>query len=71
MGEVVLDGRRVLGDAALDQNRTRDHIQDEIQDILDEAAEIDEEYGPENSGDELPADFGTRKVGSNACGRPR
>jgi len=58
MGEVALDGRRVQGDAALDQNRTRDQITEEIQAILDKAAEIDaaedEEYGPENRGDELP-----------------
>jgi hypothetical protein len=61
MGEVALDGRRVQGDAALDQNRTREQITDEIQDILDEAAEIDEaeddEYGPEQRGDELPEEL--------------
>lgn len=57
MGETALDGRRVQGDAALNQNRTREQIDEEIQDILDEAADIDEEegeeYGPENRGDEL------------------
>ena len=61
MGEVALDGRRVQGDAALEQNRTREQIEAEIQDILDEAAEIDEaedkEYGPENRGDELPEEL--------------
>ncbi|UOO96998.1 transposase (plasmid) [Halococcus dombrowskii] len=61
MGEVALDGRRVQGDAALDQNRTREQITDEIHDILDEAAEIDEaeddEYGPEQRGDELPEEL--------------
>jgi len=61
MGEVALDGRRVQGDAALDQNRTREQITEEIQDILDEAAEIDEakddEYGPEHRGDELPEEL--------------
>ncbi len=65
MGEVALDGRRVQGDAALDQNRTREQIEVEIQDILDEAAKIDEEedeeYGPENRGDELPADLQDRE----------
>ncbi|WP_169316346.1 transposase, partial [Halococcus morrhuae] len=30
MGEVALDGRRVQGDAALDQNRTREQVTDEI-----------------------------------------
>lgn len=61
MGEVALDGRRVQGDAALDQNRTRKQITDEIQDILNEAAEIDEaeddENGPEHRGDELSEEF--------------
>lgn len=61
MGDVALDGRRVQGDAALDQNRTRDRIEAEIQEILAEAAEVDEEedaeYGPENRGDELPEDL--------------
>jgi transposase len=65
LGEVALDGRRVQGDAALDQNRTREQISDEIQDILDEAAEIDaeedEEYGPENRGDELPEELRERE----------
>ena len=61
MGEVALDGRRVQGDTALDQNRTREQIEDEIEEILEEAAEIDaeedEEYGPENRGDELPEEM--------------
>jgi len=61
LGEVALDGRRVQGDASLDQNRTREQIEDEIEDILEEAAEIDEEedeeYGPENRGDELPEEL--------------
>ena len=61
MGEVALDGRRVQGDAALDQNRTREQISEEIKQILDEAAEIDEteddEYGPEHRGDELPEEL--------------
>jgi len=61
MGTVALDGRRVQGDAALDQNRTREQLTVEIQDILDEAAEIDEEedeeYGPEQRGDELPEEL--------------
>jgi len=43
MGEVALDRGRVQGDAALDQNRTREQIVAEIQEILDEAAEIDED----------------------------
>ncbi|WP_425504241.1 transposase, partial [Saliphagus infecundisoli] len=65
MGEVALDGRRVQGDAALDQNRTREQITDEIHDILEEAAEVDEaeddEYGPEQRGDELPEELRERE----------
>jgi len=61
LGEVALDGQRVQGDAALEANRTRDQLQGEIQNILDEAAEADaeedEEYGPENRGDELPEEL--------------
>jgi transposase len=61
LGEVALDATAVQGDAALDVNRTREKLQEEIQDILDEAAEIDadedEEYGPENRGDELPEEL--------------
>jgi len=61
LGEVALDGRRVQGDAALSENRTREQLQDEIEEILDEADEIDAEedgeYGPENRGDELPEEL--------------
>ena len=61
MGEVALEGRRVQGDAALEQNRIREQIEEEIQEILEEAAEIDaeedDEYGPENCGDELPEEL--------------
>ncbi|WP_232833845.1 transposase [Saliphagus sp. LR7] len=61
MGEVALDATAVQGDAALDQNRTREQITEEIHDILEEAAEVDEgeddEYGPEQRGDELPEEL--------------
>ena len=61
LGEVALDGQRVQGDASLDQNRTREKIQKEIHEILEEAAEIDDEedqeYGPKNRGDELPEEL--------------
>ena len=61
LGEVALDGRRVQGDAALDVNRTREALEAEIQAILDEAANVDDEeddeYGPENRGDELPEEL--------------
>ncbi|MFB6284824.1 MAG: transposase, partial [Halobacteria archaeon] len=58
MGEVAIDGRRIQGDSAIEQNRTRKQIEEEIEQILDEANEVDEkedeEYGPESRGDELP-----------------
>jgi transposase len=61
LGEVAIDGRRVRRDSALSANRTREQIEEEIQAILDEAAEIDEqedeEYGPDNRGDELPEEL--------------
>ena len=61
LGEIAIDGRRVQGDSALEANRTREQIEEEIQAILDEAAEVDEnedeEYGPENRGDELPEEL--------------
>jgi myosin heavy subunit len=52
---------RARADAALEANRTREKLREEIQEILDEATEIDdaedEEYGPENRGDELPEEL--------------
>ena len=61
LGEVAIDGRRVQGDSALAANRTREQIEEEIKEILDQAAEIDEqedeEYGPEKRGDELPEEL--------------
>lgn len=61
LGEVAVDGRRVQGDSAVAENRTREQIEDEIDEILDEAAELDdkedEEYGPEHRGDELPEEL--------------
>jgi transposase len=65
MGRVAIDGRRVKGDAALDRNRTRKQIEQEIRQILDEAeridAEEDEKYGPDRRGDELPEELRTRE----------
>lgn len=65
MGRVAIDGRRVKGDAALDRNRTREQIEKEIRQILDEAeridAEEDETYGPDRRGDELPEELRTRE----------
>lgn len=59
LGRVALDGRRVAGNAALDQNRTRAKLQEQVEKLLEEAAQVDAEedrqYGQEQRGDELPA----------------
>jgi transposase len=58
MGRVALDGRRVAGNAALDQNRAAEGIAKEVRRILQEAervdAEEDQRYGKDRRGDELP-----------------
>jgi transposase len=65
MGRVALDGRKVAGNAALDQNRDQDGIEREVRRILEEAervdAEEDERYGPDKRGDELPEELRTRE----------
>lgn len=62
---VALDGRRVQGDASLEQNRTREQIREEIEEILEEAEEVDaeedEEYGEDARGYELPEDLREEK----------
>ena len=64
MGRVALDGRRVAGNASLDQNRTRKGIKAEVRRLLKEAERIDAEedkrYGKKNRGDELPEALRTR-----------
>jgi hypothetical protein len=64
LGRVALDGRRVAGNAALDQNRTREAIKAEVARILAEAervdAEEDERFGDER-GDELPRELRCRQ----------
>ena len=58
MGRVALDGRKVAGNASLDQNRTRKALEAEVKRMLEEAERIDraedEEFGPDRRGDELP-----------------
>lgn len=58
LGRVAVDGRKVPGNAAPDQNRTRKRIEKEIRKILEEAERIDAEedrkHGPDRRGDELP-----------------
>ncbi len=63
MGRVALDGRKVAGNAALDRNRTKEAIEKEIAEILQEAEHIDreedEKFGEDRRGDELPEDLST------------
>jgi transposase len=65
MGRVALDGRKVGGNAALDQNRTKKGIEAEVKRILEEAervdAEEDERYGEDRRGDELPEGLRNRE----------
>lgn len=65
MGRVALDGRKVSGSAALDQNRKRESIEAEVKRILEEAervdAEEDERYGKDRRGDELPEGLRTKE----------
>ena len=64
MGCVALDGRRVAGNAALDQNRTKDRIVTEVERILADAERVDAEedrrYG-DARGDELPTGLRNRE----------
>jgi len=59
LGRVALDGHRVAGDASLSENRKRERLESQVQELLDEAALIDarenERHGPEARGDELPS----------------
>lgn len=59
LGRVALDGHRVAGDASLSENRKRERLEQQVQELLDEAALLDarenEQHGPEARGDELPS----------------
>lgn len=59
LGRVALDGHRVSGDASLSENRKRERLEQQVQELLDEAALIDaredQQHGPDARGDELPA----------------
>lgn len=59
LGRVALDGHRVSGDASLSENRKRERLEQEVQQLLDEAAWIDaredEQHGRDAGGDELPS----------------
>jgi transposase len=64
VGVVALDGSKVKANAALESNRTYEHIEQEVKKMLDEAeaqdAEEDRRYGPDKRGDELPAELADR-----------
>ncbi|MEA3239273.1 MAG: IS1182 family transposase [Candidatus Bipolaricaulota bacterium] len=65
LGRVALDGRKVAGNASLDQNRNEEWLQEEVAKLLAEAervdAEEDAQYGKERRGDELPQGLRTRE----------
>ena len=58
LGRVALDGRKIPGNASLDQNRDEEWLQKEVTKLLAEGegvdTEEDEQYGKERRGDELP-----------------
>jgi transposase len=74
VGVVALDGSKVKANAALEANRTYEHIENEVKNMLAEAeakdAEEDRQYGPDKRGDELPdelADRTSRRARLAAC----
>jgi len=58
LGRVALDGRKIAGNASLDQNRDEEWLQEEVGKLLAEGERVDAEedarYGKEERGDELP-----------------
>jgi len=66
VGVVALDGTKIKGAAALSANRTRKHLEEEVEKMFKEAKAKDEEedmlYGKDKRGDELPE--GLRERGS-------
>lgn len=64
IGLVALDGTKMKANAALDSNRTYDHIEGEVKRMLAEAETKDREedklYGKDKRGDELPAELQER-----------
>jgi len=65
LGRVALDGRKVAGNASLDQNRDEEWLKEEVRNLLAEAERVDKEedaqYGKERRGDELPQGLRTRE----------
>ncbi len=74
VGIVALDGSKIKANAALEANRTYEHIEQEVKRMLDEAeakdTEEDRQYGQNKRGDELPdelADRTSRRARLAAC----
>jgi transposase len=74
VGIVALDGSKVKANAALEANRTYEHIEQEVKKMFDEAeakdAEEDRQYRQDKRGDELPdelADRTSRRARLAAC----
>jgi len=65
LGRVALDGRKIAGNASLDQNRDEEWLQEEVRKLLAEAERVDAEedakHGKEQRGDELPQGLRTRE----------
>ena len=65
VGVVALDGSKIKANAALDANRTKEHIREEVKKILREAEEVDAAedklYGEGVRGDELPEELRGRE----------
>jgi transposase len=66
VGVVALDGTKMGCPAALDANRTKDHIEEAVRKMLEEAeaadAAEDAIFGPDATGDELPAHLRGREA---------
>lgn len=64
IGLVALDGTKIKANAALEANRSHDHIESEVKRMLAEAeakdAEEDRLYGKDKRGDELPEELQDR-----------
>jgi transposase len=64
IGLVALDGTKIKANAALEANRSHDHIESEVKRMLAEAeakdAEEDKRYGKDRRGDELPEELQDR-----------
>jgi transposase len=65
VGLIALDGTKIKADAALESNRTYEHIKSEVKKMLADAeakdAEEDNLYGKDKRGDELPEELQDRR----------